>query len=103
MKYETVIGMEVHVELQTASKMFCRCSADYAAAESNTHVCPVCLGMPGVLPVLNAAAVAKAVRFGAGPLRGAVARNRRITSAGFARRGRRLGRGGRRGVSQRPC
>jgi len=55
--YEAVIGMEVHAQLLTQSKMFCRCSADYAAAEPNTHVCPVCLGMPGVLPVINQKAV----------------------------------------------
>jgi len=55
--YEAVIGMEVHAQLLTESKMFCRCSADYAAAEPNTHVCPVCLGMPGVLPVINRKAV----------------------------------------------
>ena len=57
MRYEAVIGMEVHAQLLTKSKMFCRCSADYAAAEPNTHVCPVCLGMPGVLPVINRKAV----------------------------------------------
>jgi len=57
MDYEAIIGMEVHVQLLTASKMFCGCSADYASAAPNTHVCPVCLGMPGVLPVINQAAV----------------------------------------------
>ncbi len=57
MDYEAVIGMEVHAQLLTESKMFCRCSADYAAAEPNTHVCPVCLGMPGVLPVINQKAI----------------------------------------------
>jgi aspartyl-tRNA(Asn)/glutamyl-tRNA(Gln) amidotransferase subunit B len=55
--YEAVIGIEVHAQLLTESKMFCRCSADYAAAEPNTHVCPVCLGMPGVLPVINEKAI----------------------------------------------
>ena len=53
MEYETVIGLEVHAQLLTESKMFCTCSADYASTEPNTHVCPVCLGMPGVLPVIN--------------------------------------------------
>jgi len=53
MDYETVIGLEVHAQLLTESKMFCTCSADYASTEPNTHVCPVCLGMPGVLPVIN--------------------------------------------------
>jgi aspartyl-tRNA(Asn)/glutamyl-tRNA(Gln) amidotransferase subunit B len=57
MNYETVIGLEVHAQLLTRSKMFCRCSADYAGAAPNTHVCPVCLGMPGVLPVINRQAI----------------------------------------------
>jgi len=52
-EYETVIGLEVHSQLLTESKMFCGCSAEYASTEPNTHVCPVCLGMPGVLPVIN--------------------------------------------------
>jgi aspartyl-tRNA(Asn)/glutamyl-tRNA(Gln) amidotransferase subunit B len=57
MNYETIIGLEVHAQLLTRSKMFCRCSADYASAPPNTHVCPVCLGMPGVLPMINQQAV----------------------------------------------
>jgi len=56
-EYETVIGLEVHVQLQTRSKMYCRCSADYANTPPNTHVCPICMGMPGVLPVINKQAV----------------------------------------------
>jgi aspartyl-tRNA(Asn)/glutamyl-tRNA(Gln) amidotransferase subunit B len=57
MEFETVIGLEVHAQLLTRTKMFCRCSADYANAPPNTHVCPVCLGMPGVLPTINRQAV----------------------------------------------
>ena len=56
--YETVIGLETHVQLKTRSKMFCACERDYFDAEPNTRVCPVCLGMPGVLPVINSQAVA---------------------------------------------
>jgi len=55
--YETVIGLEVHAQLLTRSKMYCRCSADYASAPPNTHVCPVCMGMPGVLPTINRKAI----------------------------------------------
>jgi len=54
---EVVIGLEVHAQLLTKSKMFCTCSTDYANAAPNTHVCPVCMGMPGVLPVINQGAV----------------------------------------------
>ena len=53
MDFETIIGLEVHAQLLTDSKMFCHCSAAYADASPNAHVCPVCLGMPGVLPTFN--------------------------------------------------
>ena len=56
-EYETVIGLEVHAQLLTRSKMFCSCVADYINAPPNTRVCPVCLAMPGVLPVINRRAV----------------------------------------------
>jgi len=57
MQFETVIGLEVHSQLLTSSKMFCRCSTDYINSPPNSHVCPVCLGMPGVLPTINRQAV----------------------------------------------
>ena len=60
---ETVIGLEVHAELLTSSKIFCRCSAAFGGPP-NTNVCPVCLGMPGVLPVLNRRVVEFAIRAG---------------------------------------
>jgi aspartyl-tRNA(Asn)/glutamyl-tRNA(Gln) amidotransferase subunit B len=63
-RYETVVGMEVHVELCTASKMFCGCSADFFGREPNTQVCPVCMGYPGVLPVINEQAVQFTVQVG---------------------------------------
>ena len=52
MAYEVVIGLEVHAQLLTASKMFCGCGTAFGAAP-NTQTCPVCLGLPGVLPVIN--------------------------------------------------
>ena len=63
-KYELVVGMEVHAQLQTRSKMFCRCATDYAGAPPNTRVCPVCLGMPGMLPVANRAAIEATIKSG---------------------------------------
>lgn len=62
-KYEAVIGLEVHAQLKTASKIFCGCSTKFGAAP-NTQTCPVCLGMPGVLPVLNRRVLEMAVKTG---------------------------------------
>ncbi len=63
MEFEAVIGMEVHVEMNSRSKVFCACSTDFHAAP-NTNVCPICLGMPGTLPVLNVDMVNKSVAVG---------------------------------------
>jgi aspartyl-tRNA(Asn)/glutamyl-tRNA(Gln) amidotransferase subunit B len=64
MEYEPTIGIETHAQLLTHSKMFCSCSADYASAPPNSHVCPVCLGMPGALPVINQKAIEYAIMAG---------------------------------------
>lgn len=64
MDYETVIGLEIHVELLTESKLFCGCAAAVFGAEPNTHTCPVCLGLPGSLPVINQKAVEYTLKTG---------------------------------------
>src|SRR5215216_4367510 len=62
--YEIVIGLEVHCQILTQSKMFCGCSSDESGAPENTHLCPICLGMPGTMPVANRVAVENTVLTG---------------------------------------
>lgn len=64
MQFEPVIGLEVHVELNTNTKMFCRCSADYFGKQPNTHTCPVCIGLPGALPFINEQAIESCIKIG---------------------------------------
>jgi len=66
MKRESVIGLEIHLQLKTKTKLFCSCSSDYIGATPNTNVCPVCLAVPGTLPILNDHAVELGVKIGLG-------------------------------------
>ena len=62
-RFDVVLGLEVHVELSTASKMWCGCTTEFGG-DPNTHTCPVCLGLPGSLPVVNKKAIESAIRVG---------------------------------------
>lgn len=66
MKYQPVIGLEIHVQLKTKSKMFCSCLADTWQTEPNSHTCPVCLGLPGAIPTINRLALEQVVRMAQG-------------------------------------
>ena len=64
MENEPIIGLEIHAELKTRSKMFCNCANDLLERHPNVNVCPICLGHPGVLPVINETAVKKVIKTG---------------------------------------
>ena len=62
--YKTTIGLEIHIELKTKSKMFCSCKNDPEETEPNVNICPICMGHPGTLPVINKEAVRKVIKTG---------------------------------------
>lgn len=62
MEYEAVVGLEIHCRISTKTKLFCRCSNDIFDAEPNSHVCPICMGFPGMLPLMNEEAIYKGVK-----------------------------------------
>ena len=63
-KLESIIGLEIHLEVNTKSKLFCKCINEYRPEKPNVNICPICLGHPGVLPVLNQQAIEKVLIFG---------------------------------------
>src|ERR671930_752570 len=81
MEYESVIGLEVHAQLLTKSKLFCSCATVFQA-DPNEQTCPICLGMPGVLPVLNRQAVELAIRTGLA-MQGKIARASRFARKNY--------------------
>jgi len=64
-KYRTTVGLEIHAELRTRSKMFCSCVNDAHETRPNRNICPICMGHPGTLPVINKEAVRQVLRVGA--------------------------------------